>query len=213
MARDRTLTRIHRRLAVSLPAAPGLRASLHRRLTYSRVLTLKLRKIYPGTVTRSFASARASSDRATLRLWQVRSAAAALAVAAHAQPRPDAGLPGWLRQAFLCIHSYEGAWTSNTGNGYYGGLQMDWGFMRSYGPEFVRRGARPTTGPSGAARGGGAGARVGTRIHSVAEHRARLRPALASRRGATPLSGGDESSADPQDCGSSASQGRPTASR
>jgi len=139
VARERTLTRIHRRLSVSLPAAPGLRASLHRRLTYSRVLTLKLRKIYPGTVTRSFASARASSDRASLRLWQVRSAAAALAVAAHAQPRPDAGLPGWLRQAFLCIHSYEGSWTSNTGNGYYGGLQMDWGFMRTYGPEFVRQ--------------------------------------------------------------------------
>jgi hypothetical protein len=59
VARERTLTRIHRRLAVKLPAAPGLRAPLHRRLTYSRVLTLKLRKIYPGTVTRSFASARA----------------------------------------------------------------------------------------------------------------------------------------------------------
>ena len=139
VAREHTLTRIHRRLDVNLPAAPGLRASLQRRLTYSRLLTLKLRKIYPGTVTRSFASARASSDRASLRLWQVRSATAAFAVAAHAQPRPDPTLPAWLRQAFLCIHNYEGAWTSNTGNGYYGGLQMDWGFMRTYGPEFVRQ--------------------------------------------------------------------------
>jgi Transglycosylase-like domain len=139
VARERTLTRIHRRLAVKLPPAPGLRSSLRRRVAYSRVLTLKLRKIYPGTVTRSFASARASSADATLRLWQVRSAAAALDVAVHAQPRPDTGIPDRLRQAFLCIHSYEGAWTSNTGNGYYGGLQMDWGFMRTYGPEFVRQ--------------------------------------------------------------------------
>ena len=149
-ARERTLTRIHRRLAVKLPAAPGLRAPLHRRLAYSRVLTLKLRKIYPGTVTRSFASARASSDGATLRLWQARSAAAALAVAAHAQPSPDAGLPGWLRQAFLCIHNYEGAWTSNTGNGYYGGLQMDWSFMQRYGAEFVRQWGSADNWPVGA---------------------------------------------------------------
>lgn len=38
-----------------------------------------------------------------------------------------------------CIHGYEGAWNSNTGNGYYGGLQMDWGFMRTYGSEFIAR--------------------------------------------------------------------------
>lgn len=45
----------------------------------------------------------------------------------------------WLGNAFLCIHKYEGSWTSNTGNGYYGGLQMDYGFMRNYGSEYVRR--------------------------------------------------------------------------
>jgi hypothetical protein len=41
-------------------------------------------------------------------------------------------------RAFVCIHSYEGAWNANTGNGYYGGLQMDWSFMRAYGPEYLR---------------------------------------------------------------------------
>jgi hypothetical protein len=41
-------------------------------------------------------------------------------------------------RGFECIHRYEGAWNANTGNGYYGGLQMDWGFMRTYGPEFLR---------------------------------------------------------------------------
>jgi hypothetical protein len=43
-----------------------------------------------------------------------------------------------LERAFLCIKSFEGAWRSNTGNGYYGGMQMDMSFQRSYGPEFLR---------------------------------------------------------------------------
>ena len=33
---------------------------------------------------------------------------------------------------------HEGAWTANTGNGYYGGLQMDVRFQQTYGPELVR---------------------------------------------------------------------------
>lgn len=49
----------------------------------------------------------------------------------------------WLVRAFLCIHynprtgSGEGSWTANTGNGYYGGLQMDYSFMRSYGARLL----------------------------------------------------------------------------
>lgn len=42
-------------------------------------------------------------------------------------------------EKWRCIHEHEGAWTSNTGNGYWGGLQMDWGFQHTYGPEFIRR--------------------------------------------------------------------------
>ena len=38
-----------------------------------------------------------------------------------------------------CIHTHEGAWNANTGNGYYGGLQMDMSFQRAYGPEFLSR--------------------------------------------------------------------------
>jgi hypothetical protein len=41
--------------------------------------------------------------------------------------------------AWLCIHNGEGAWNSNTGNGYYGGLQMDYGFMSSYGGEYMKQ--------------------------------------------------------------------------
>jgi len=36
--------------------------------------------------------------------------------------RPWTG--AWLSAA-LCVHHYEGAWNSDTGNGYYGGLQFD----------------------------------------------------------------------------------------
>jgi len=45
---------------------------------------------------------------------------------------------------FSCIHYNprlghgEGAWTANTGNGFYGGLQMNYGFMATYGPWLLR---------------------------------------------------------------------------
>jgi hypothetical protein len=42
-------------------------------------------------------------------------------------------------QAWLCIHRYEGAWPDDTGNGYYGGLQMDMGFMSAYGAALLRK--------------------------------------------------------------------------
>lgn len=38
--------------------------------------------------------------------------------------------------AWLCIHSKEGAWNDPDAP-YFGGLQMDWSFMRSYGPELL----------------------------------------------------------------------------
>lgn len=47
------------------------------------------------------------------------------------------------RGAWQCIHRYERdpaqGWRTHTGNGYYGGLQMDLDFQRSYGPELLRR--------------------------------------------------------------------------
>jgi hypothetical protein len=45
----------------------------------------------------------------------------------------------WLYNAFLCVHHYEGAWNANTGNGYYGGLQMDLNFQTSYGKDFLHQ--------------------------------------------------------------------------
>jgi hypothetical protein len=41
------------------------------------------------------------------------------------------------RSAWLCIHRFEGAWTDG-GAPYYGGLQMDWAFMHTYGGRFLR---------------------------------------------------------------------------
>jgi len=47
------------------------------------------------------------------------------------------------RNAWLCIHRYERhpqqGWATRTGNGYYGGLQMDISFQRAYGRELLRR--------------------------------------------------------------------------
>jgi hypothetical protein len=62
-----------------------------------------------------------SYQRWVLRLWQRRAA----------QLWRRATRPPHLRQ-FLCIHRFEGAWSSATGNGYYGGLQMDLSFQRRY---------------------------------------------------------------------------------
>ena len=42
------------------------------------------------------------------------------------------------RSGWLCIHRYEGAWNDPSGP-YYGGLQMDLGFQRTYGGELLRR--------------------------------------------------------------------------
>jgi hypothetical protein len=47
--------------------------------------------------------------------------------------------PAQLIRGFQCIHRHEASsWSTNSGNGYYGGLQMDWAFMAAYGPEFLR---------------------------------------------------------------------------
>jgi hypothetical protein len=136
-ARSRALERIQRRLKVDLPHAPRLHGRLADRVSYSRAVTLRLRKLYPGHVTRAFASARGGNGRQTLRLWQARSAAAALAVSRHGLAHAE--IPASLRENFMCIHRFEGAWRSRTGNGYYGGLQMDRSFQRMYGREFLAR--------------------------------------------------------------------------
>jgi len=136
-ARAQALRSLHHRFAVALPRPPGLRAPLGVTLSYNRQLALRLRGIYPGRVSRAFADVRGPSSRARLRAWQIRSAAAALAVSLHAERRAD--VPSWLVGALTCIHHYEAAWNANTGNGYYGGLQMDLSFQSHYGGAYLDR--------------------------------------------------------------------------
>ena len=56
--------------------------------------------------------------------------------AARAKRKFAAGPPH--RREWTCIHHYEGSWTARTGNGYYGGLQMDISFQRTYAPQLLR---------------------------------------------------------------------------
>jgi hypothetical protein len=70
-------------------------------------------------------------SRWVLRLWNRRAIHARL----RAQHPPH--LADW-----LCIFSHENGgygWSANTGNGYYGGLQMDLQFQRTYAPGLLRK--------------------------------------------------------------------------
>jgi hypothetical protein len=61
------------------------------------------------------------------RLWEERASAARKA--AHTPPRYS---------EWMCIHRYEGGWRLIDGP-YYGGLQMDLEFQRTYGPKLLAR--------------------------------------------------------------------------
>jgi hypothetical protein len=67
------------------------------------------------------------STRGVLRFW-VRVAGRAYVKAIHP---PHKG-------AWLCIHRNEGSW-SDSGDPYWGGLQMDRGFMAGYAPRYLLR--------------------------------------------------------------------------
>ena len=49
----------------------------------------------------------------------------------------DTVLTSSLERKFLCIHGFEGSWTDPNAP-YWGGVQMDLEFMKTYGPEFYR---------------------------------------------------------------------------
>ena len=65
-------------------------------------------------------------------LWQRRAAGA------ERQAKNPPHRAGW-----RCIHRHERnpaqGWRTHTGNGFYGGLQMNIEFQRTYGPELLRR--------------------------------------------------------------------------
>jgi hypothetical protein len=43
----------------------------------------------------------------------------------------------YLVQAFECVHRFEGAWGSNTGNGYFGGLQFGASEWQRFGGRYA----------------------------------------------------------------------------
>jgi hypothetical protein len=67
------------------------------------------------------------STRRVLRFWML--AAGRAHVRAIRPPH---------RRAWLCIHRYEGSWR-DSGDPYWGGLQMDRGFMAGYAPRYLLR--------------------------------------------------------------------------
>jgi hypothetical protein len=67
------------------------------------------------------------NTKAVLRFW-VRAAGRAYTRAIHPPHKRD----------WLCIHRFEGSWR-DSGDPYWGGLQMDRGFMSGYAPGYLLR--------------------------------------------------------------------------
>lgn len=126
------------RAATSAPSAASAAARVAQlnAIADFRTETWRWQALMSRPRTPTFFTERRSRDLAYLRwvraLWQRRAASAER----RAQNPPH-------RQAWLCIHRYERdpaqGWATRTGNGYYGGLQMDLDFQRTYGGELVRR--------------------------------------------------------------------------
>lgn len=137
VARRAALATLRRTIGVRLPVAPGPHASPARQRAYSKRLALALERIFPAPAppSRSLSSARSAPP--TFAFWQSRAAAAALGIARYA-PRPLFTRDRLLAQ-LMCIHHHEGKWTSDTGNGYYGGLQMNIKFQLTFGSAFFGR--------------------------------------------------------------------------
>jgi hypothetical protein len=60
-----------------------------------------------------------------------------LALALAVTAKTTRATPDALMRGFMCIHRFEGSWT-DPGAPYYGGLQMDWSFMSTYGSDYLR---------------------------------------------------------------------------
>jgi hypothetical protein len=99
---------------------------IQRRIDRFRHETWRWQRLMGRSLTRQLADAPADVD-AKIAVWK------RIAVRA----RNAAKNPPHRRQ-WLCIHRFEGGWHSNTGNGYYGGLQMDLMFQRTYAPGLLR---------------------------------------------------------------------------
>ena len=125
--------------ASGLPAKPGTKISPHGKSQASPKLR---RRVNPALVRRL---------RGTAWRWQTvigvrhaRSVAPLRSPRALHYWRSQVKHVSWLaahpphKRGWLCIHHFEGSW-SDSGDPYWGGLQMDRGFMRTYAPRFLLR--------------------------------------------------------------------------
>ena len=136
IARRRALAALHRRFLVAVPRAPRQLASVQSGILYNRRLVVVLGRWTARPPGRRLLAA--THDReAALRFWEEQAATVVLTLSRTGPQRLV--VDDWLTEAFLCIHRHEGAWDANTGNGYYGGLQMDRSFQLTYGADYVTR--------------------------------------------------------------------------
>jgi len=118
-------------LAPAFSGAASKRTSEFREIRHLRHTTWHWQKVMGVKMTPASHSALRASNtkyrRWVLELWHKR---------ANRAQRLARSVPH--RSQWLCIHRGEGAWNAHTGNGYYGGLQMDLSFQRSYGGYLLR---------------------------------------------------------------------------
>jgi hypothetical protein len=100
---------------------------IQRRIDRYRHETWRWQRLMGRSLTRQLANAPADVE-AKIAVWK----SVAVRTRHVAQNPPH-------KREWLCIHRYEGSWHSNTGNGFYGGLQMDLMFQRAYAPDLLRR--------------------------------------------------------------------------
>jgi hypothetical protein len=129
---------------IAVVKPPDMSLSRFRDLRHRVVLKIRANQRYKAfnhrAHPRRYAAAVSPSRRdENLALWRSRLEAVRAREGKWWSPWAYYGIPASIRSAFLCIHGGEGAWNSNTGNGYYGGLQMDYSFMTSYGLRAIRR--------------------------------------------------------------------------
>ena len=98
-----------------------------RKTTWRWQDVMQRRRTRPDLSGEALSAAGVEHKERSLRFWRKR--AKRVYWAAHDSPH---------EREFRCIHQHEGPWTANTGNGYYGGLQMDLTFQRQYGRRLLR---------------------------------------------------------------------------